>query len=46
LIFLIAKIARNEKIMGEYKSGTLSNVLVWMTFALVGAAALAMFFAF
>ena len=45
LIFIIAKIARNEKIMGEHKSGTLSNILVWATFILVGAAAVAMFFA-
>ena len=45
LIFLIAKIARNEKIMGEYKSGTLSNILVWMAFVLVGVAAIAMLLA-
>jgi NRAMP (natural resistance-associated macrophage protein)-like metal ion transporter len=43
LIFIIAKMARNEKIMGEHKSGTLSNVFVWATFALMAAAAIAMF---
>jgi NRAMP (natural resistance-associated macrophage protein)-like metal ion transporter len=43
LIFIIAKIARDEKIMGEHKSGWLSNVFVWATFALMTAAAIAMF---
>jgi len=44
LLFLIAKIARNEKIMGEYKSGVLSTFLLWFTFVAMGAAAVAMFF--
>jgi len=44
LLFLIAKIARNEKIMGEYKSGMLSTSLLWLTFAVMGVAAVAMFF--
>jgi NRAMP (natural resistance-associated macrophage protein)-like metal ion transporter len=43
LIFLIARIARNKEIMGEYRSGMLSNVLVWATFIFMGAAAVAMF---
>jgi Mn2+/Fe2+ NRAMP family transporter len=43
LIFLIARIARNKGIMGEHRSGTLSNVLVWATFVFMGAAAVAMF---
>jgi Mn2+/Fe2+ NRAMP family transporter len=43
LIFLIGRIARNKEIMGEYRSGMLSNVLVWATFVFVGAAAVAMF---
>jgi len=46
LIFIIAKIARSEKIMGEHKSGNLSNLFVWGTFFLMGAAAIAMFFTF
>jgi hypothetical protein len=29
--------------MGEFRSGMLSNVLVWCTFVFMGAAALAMF---
>jgi NRAMP (natural resistance-associated macrophage protein)-like metal ion transporter len=32
LIFVIAKLAGNPKIMGEYKSGLLSKSLVWATF--------------
>src|ERR1700743_1898240 len=44
LLFLIAKIARNKTIMGEYRSGWLSNGLLWFTFAAMGAAAVAMFF--
>jgi NRAMP (natural resistance-associated macrophage protein)-like metal ion transporter len=44
LIFLIGKIAMDEKIMGEYKSGRLSNILVWSTFVGMGAAAIAMFY--
>ena len=46
LIFIIGKIARNEKIMGEHKSGNISNILVWGTFIIMGAAAIAMFFTF
>ena len=32
LIFVIAKISSNDKIMGEYKSGMISKSLVWLTF--------------
>jgi NRAMP (natural resistance-associated macrophage protein)-like metal ion transporter len=44
LLFLIARIARNEKVMGEFKSGHLSNILLWITFFAMGAAAIAMFY--
>jgi NRAMP (natural resistance-associated macrophage protein)-like metal ion transporter len=44
LLFLIIKISRNKKIMGEYKSGKLSTSLLWITFIAMGAAAVAMFF--
>ncbi|PYF76998.1 NRAMP family divalent metal transporter [Pedobacter nutrimenti] len=44
LLFLIAKIAASEKIMGEFKSGWLSKILLWFTFIAMGAAAIAMFF--
>jgi Mn2+/Fe2+ NRAMP family transporter len=43
LIFLIARIARNKEIMGEHRSGMVSNILVWATFVFMGAAAVAMF---
>ena len=42
LLFLIARIAANEKIMGEYKSGKLSNIIVWVTFTGMAAAAVAL----
>jgi Mn2+/Fe2+ NRAMP family transporter len=44
LIFLIARIARNQKIMGEFRSGWLSNGMVWLTFSVMLAAAIAMFY--
>ena len=44
LIFFIAKIAENKKIMGSYTSGLLSKLLVWATFFGMGASALAMIF--
>src|SRR6266567_2354363 len=43
LIFIIALIARNKNIMGQYTSGWVSNLLVWLTFVGMGAAAVAMF---
>jgi NRAMP (natural resistance-associated macrophage protein)-like metal ion transporter len=43
LLFLIARIARNGKIMGQFKSGALSNSLLWFTFAAMSSAAIAMF---
>ena len=44
LIFLVARIARNRKIMGEYRSGWLSNTVVWITFMVMLASAIAMFY--
>jgi len=44
LLFLIARIARNRKIMGEYRSGWLSNTVVWITFVVMLASAVAMFY--
>lgn len=44
LLYLILRIAKNEKIMGEHKSRALSNSLLWVTFVAMGAAAVAMFF--
>jgi len=39
LVFLIARLARNQEVMGRYWSGVLSSVLVWLTFGGLGAAA-------
>jgi len=44
LLFLILKIAGNEEIMGEFKSGWLSKTILWITFVAMGAAAIAMFY--
>ncbi|HEY9003644.1 MAG TPA: Nramp family divalent metal transporter [Mucilaginibacter sp.] len=44
LLYLILRIAKNDKIMGEHKSRALSNSLLWITFIAMGAAAVAMFF--
>ena len=44
LLFLIARIAASEKIMGKYKSGWLSKSLLWFTFIVMGAAAVALIF--
>jgi NRAMP (natural resistance-associated macrophage protein)-like metal ion transporter len=43
LIFIIARIAGNKAIMGEHRSGWLSSVFVWGTFALMTTAAILMF---
>lgn len=44
LLFLIVKIAASDEIMGEYKSGWLSKMLLWCTFVIMGAAAISLFF--
>jgi len=44
LLFLIVKISASDAIMGEYKSGWLSKTLLWITFVVMGAAAVALFF--
>lgn len=46
LIFIVALVAKNEKIMGKYKSGWLSKLFVGITFIGMGAAAIAMFLTF
>jgi len=46
LIFLVAKIARNKEIMGEFTSKNLSIFFTWLTFFFVAAAAIGMFFTF
>jgi len=41
LIFLLIKISGNPTIMGEYKSGLLSKVILWITFLAMASAAIA-----
>lgn len=43
LIFLIARIAASPEIMGDYRSGLLSQCFVWLTFVGMGLAATGMF---
>lgn len=40
LLFLIIKISASDKILGEFKGGMLSRILLWITFIGMGAAAL------
>lgn len=42
LLYLIIKIATNDQIMGEYKSGWLSKTLLWATFLIMAAAAISL----
>ncbi|MEO8855157.1 MAG: divalent metal cation transporter [Ginsengibacter sp.] len=44
LIFLILRISSNKSLMGEYKSGLLSKIILWITFLGMASAAVAMFF--
>src|SRR5665213_1138752 len=44
LLFLIIKISSNEEVMGEFKSGWISKTILWVTFAAMAAAAVAMFY--
>ena len=45
LLFIINKIASDKKIMGQYKSGLLSRVTLWISFSLMFLSAAAMFIA-
>jgi Mn2+/Fe2+ NRAMP family transporter len=45
LIYLIARINGNANIMGDHRGGRLSRSIVWLTFGIMAAAAIAMFFA-
>jgi NRAMP (natural resistance-associated macrophage protein)-like metal ion transporter len=43
LLYLLARVGRNRAIMGRYRSGRLSNTVVWLAFAAMAAASVAMF---
>lgn len=44
LLAMIARVGSNEKIMGEYKNGQISNLLIWTSFAVMFSAALVLFY--
>ena len=44
LIYIIARINSSKKILGENRGGILSRSLVWLTFAVMTIAAIAMFY--
>lgn len=44
LLFLIIRISANDKILGKYKSGRLSRIMLWITFLGMSAAAIGMVF--
>lgn len=46
LLFLINRIAGDEKIMGKYKSGLFSRTFLWLAFMIMLLSSLAMFIAF
>jgi len=44
LIFMIARLAQRRDVMGDHVSGSLSRTLLWLTFGIMAAAAVAMFY--
>jgi len=44
LLFLIARISANKKIMGEWSGGMLSRVLIWATFGIMSISGLSMLY--
>lgn len=46
LLFMIAKVGNNRRIMGDYKNGLLSNLLVRSAFVIMLAAVLVLFYSF
>ena len=46
LLYMIAKVGNNYKIMGQYKNGVISNVFVRFAFAVMTAAVLVLFYSF
>lgn len=46
LLWMIAKVGNNRNIMGDYKNGLLSNMFVWLAFAIMAAAVLVLFYSF
>lgn len=44
LLFMIARVGNNKKIMGEYKNGLVSNVFVRLAFVLMAVSVFALFY--
>lgn len=44
LLFMIAKVGNNSRIMGQYKNGLLSNTVVRLAFGIVTVSVIAMFY--
>ena len=44
LLFVIAKINSNENILGKYKGGKLSQIIIWVAFAVMALAVLGMLY--
>jgi Mn2+/Fe2+ NRAMP family transporter len=44
LLFLIARINRSSKILGEHQGGVLSQMFVWVTFGVMGLSAVALLY--
>ena len=42
LIFIVARVANNREVMGDFRSGWLSNTFVWLTFLCMAVASIAM----
>lgn len=46
LLFMIAKVGNNKAIMGDYKNGALSNIVIRLAFVIMTAAVLVLFVSF
>jgi NRAMP (natural resistance-associated macrophage protein)-like metal ion transporter len=46
LLFMIARVGNNRKIMGDYKNKFLSNFFIWLAFSIMTIAVLVLFYSF
>lgn len=44
LLFMIAKVGNNSKIMGSYKNKLMPNIFVWLAFGIMSAAVVTLFY--
>lgn len=45
LLYMIARVGNNKKIMGQYRNGLWSNIGVWTAFVIMAVSSLALFYA-